>query len=597
MPGVGFASSSNDGTVRLRDNDGTTISVLGDMDNSFVMGVACIPKTNEIVSVTDDGVLKVWGQDGTVVQEIFHPSSMWGVLVMENGDVVTAGSDKTARIFSRIPARQADQEIQRIFKEEVEEARNKKAKSGSKQIDPKTLIDASVRAQYPGKKDGDVKLFNKDGKAFSFRWDGHVGAWVEIGEVTGFAGEVVDGVMYDQVLPIEIEDTVGGTGIRHLKIGFNAGDNPWVVAQKFCQNHRLEADYTGQIAQYIQQNRGPSVPTLDMAMADSSSSNIPTLDMASANGNMTMAELAAMQQQGSSGASKKVESKTPSYRYFPSKMYPTYANTKTIEKIGTKIVEINEQLRALNSNKALNENEVTVLQDFVLLLKSTSHYHVSKCSNDHLAVMKKALTWDPTKVWPVVDLFRCALLHEDTNMKVGQMALGVQPILEALKLDDGNTAPLIFISMRCFTNMLSKRTTRSMIRSHWFDVLSCTSGYLGHSNKNVRTGVANVLLGIATMFHDDGASATIDGVNECLRQLVALITSSGCQVASRATVLRQCCVAIGTLLYSQNETYRKAAFEAGLLDALADCNKYFNSNSAEGDGGEVVAELNGCVGQ
>ena len=87
----------------------------------------------------------------------------------------------------------------------------------------------------------------------------------------------------DQVLPIEIEDTVGGTGIRHLKIGFNAGDNP-AVAQKFCQNHRLEADYTGQIAQYIQQNRGPSVPTLDMAMADSSSSNIPTLDMASANG-------------------------------------------------------------------------------------------------------------------------------------------------------------------------------------------------------------------------------------------------------------------------------------------------------------------------
>ena len=44
--------------VRSRDNDGTTISVLGDMDNSFVMGVACIPKTNEIVSVTDDAVLK-----------------------------------------------------------------------------------------------------------------------------------------------------------------------------------------------------------------------------------------------------------------------------------------------------------------------------------------------------------------------------------------------------------------------------------------------------------------------------------------------------------------------------------------------------------
>jgi phospholipase A-2-activating protein len=597
VPGVGFASSSNDGTVRLRDNDGNTLTVFGDMDNVFVMGVACIPQTNELVSVTDDGILKIWGADGTCTQEIAHPSSMWGVMVMENGDIVTAGSDKTARVFSRAPGRQADPEIQKLFAEEVENIRNKKARAGQKQIDPKTLTDASVRSQYPGKKDGDVKLFNKDSKAFSYRWDGNVGAWVEIGEVTGFAGEVVDGVMYDQVLPIEIEDTVSGTGIRHLKIGFNAGDNPWVVAQKFCENHRLEADYTGQIAQYIQQNRGPSVPTLDMAMNNSSSnsnSNIPTLDMANANGNMTMAELAAMQQ---GGGSKKAESKVPSYRYFPSKLYPSFGNIKTVEKIGAKIIENNEQLSKLNSNKVLTAQEIEVLETFVVLLKSTSHYHVSKCTGDHLRVLGKALTWSPEKVWPVIDLFRCALLHEDTNTKVGQNEIGVQSIIEALKLDNGKTTPLVFLSMRCFTNMLSKRSTRNMVRSHWFDLLACTSLYLEHTNKNVRTGVATVLLGIATMLHDDGNAASIDGAVECLRQVVVLMKSSASEESSRALVLRHCMVAVGTLLYGQNETYRKAAFDAGLLDQLPECSNFFTSNNNGTEGIEMIAELNRCLGQ
>ena len=102
----------------------------------------------------------------------------------------------------------------------------------------------------------------------------------------------------------------------------------------------------------------------------------------------------------------------------------------------------------------LTAKEIEVLETFVVLLKSTSHYHVSKCTGDHLRVLGKALTWSPEKVWPVIDLFRCALLHEDTNTKVGQNGIGVQSIIEALKLDNGKTTPLVFLSMRCFTNML-----------------------------------------------------------------------------------------------------------------------------------------------
>lgn len=42
-----------------------------------------------------------------------------------------------------------------------------------------------LREQYPGSRDGEVKMFRKGEKGFVFKWSVASGTWIEIGEVIG----------------------------------------------------------------------------------------------------------------------------------------------------------------------------------------------------------------------------------------------------------------------------------------------------------------------------------------------------------------------------------------------------------------------------
>ena len=496
VPGVGFASSSSDGTVRVRDETGSTVSVLGRADNNFVMSVACNPSNGEIYSVTDDGTLNIWS-NGECIQQIFHPSSMWSVMVLPNGDVVTAGTDKTARVFTRDPSRSATNTAQKAFAKYVSEKRNKSSKSQSSQVNPSTLVSWDQCASHPGKKEGEVQMFNKNGKAFSYRWDASSRVWVELGEVVGCAGEVVDGVMYDKVLPIEIEDVQGGTGIRKLKIGFNEGDNPFVVAQQFCQKHHLVMDYTAQVAQYIQNNRGPAIPTIDMN------------SYAQKSGEMTVSQMlggAGAPAGAASGASKSV-----SMDAFPPKTYQCFTSIKSLPKIAQKILEFNAQ-----SESQLSPADELSFQNLLTVLSETSRYHSSTVTFDQVEVMRKLLHWPRTMLWPVVDFLRCAMLHEDFNSKLGGLIDGgdtvfIRSVAGALTNEvDAPTVPTIYLSLRYFCNLISKKSTRRALNSFCGEVLDCTARFLQHEHKHVRNGVASVLLGLSQIFHENGFTAPND---------------------------------------------------------------------------------------
>ena len=68
-------------------------------------------------------------------------------------------------------------------------------------------------------------MFRKSGKAWAYQWSAVSCTWVEIGEVTGTGTEnrgIVDGVAYDMVIPVEIENPRTG-GIQKLQIGYNQG--------------------------------------------------------------------------------------------------------------------------------------------------------------------------------------------------------------------------------------------------------------------------------------------------------------------------------------------------------------------------------------
>jgi hypothetical protein len=106
--------------------------------------------------------------------------------------------------------------------------------------------------------DGDVQVFEEsDGRLSAYSFSG--GEWSLIGEVTGAAGdgdgdaqsggggrrETVDGVAYDQVLDVDVDEG------RVLRLGFNWQDNPYETAAAFCAKHMLPTVYDERIGNYI----------------------------------------------------------------------------------------------------------------------------------------------------------------------------------------------------------------------------------------------------------------------------------------------------------------------------------------------------------
>ena len=243
---VGFVTSSNDGTVRLFSSEGDLIETMchppqDDGSTPFIMQVQVIsPAELALVSVGEDGSAVVWKHIAPA-QSIPHPAGLWCVGTLPGGDLYTGAHDGIVRIFSKDPAVKhgdAAQALQAAFAVEVSEAAGRRGK-GPSQEDLQKAPRWEQAASRPGTSEAQVCVFNKEGRLIAAQWSGASGAWVEMGEVVGSAGaaEEVDGVPYDVVLPVEIDLPAGGVG--SLRIGYNNGENPFVAAQRFIDQHAL----------------------------------------------------------------------------------------------------------------------------------------------------------------------------------------------------------------------------------------------------------------------------------------------------------------------------------------------------------------------
>lgn len=143
---------------------------------------------------------------------------------------------------------------------------------------------------------------------------------VQIGEVTGTGGSggVVDGTAYDMVIPVEIE--LPG-GVKKLEIGYNQGENPFMVAQQFIDKHMLDQGYLREIADYITQRASDYRPPV--------LGNNESVDI----------EMEAPQPSAASSTA------APVYKFFPVAGYNTFEATK-IGKLMSTLRQYNDKLQA-----------------------------------------------------------------------------------------------------------------------------------------------------------------------------------------------------------------------------------------------------------
>ncbi len=402
-------SCSNDGTVRVRDViTAETVTTLSfpytGQQPPMLLSVAALGG-GKIVAGAEDGHVVVWDSNSMsddAVQVIPHPNCVWRVLDMPNNnegdDFVTVCHDGMLRLFTTQADRVAPQSEREAFEEAVKQAQAKHS-SGPSKAEIDALPKWEMNLSHPGRSEGQVQVFNKDGKAIAAQWSMASMTWIEVGEVTGRnenAGSI-GGVTYDHVFPIEID--VAGGGVQKLQIGYNNGENPFVVAQKFIDDYQLDQGYLAQIADYIRNRVGePAAPTLGMAGAASGAATVSSgpapvpMDVTS-----------------------NPQSAAPTYSHLPMKgfkAFETGADMKVLAKVSAKIREFNT---CLNSN--LSQDEVTsVLDQLCETIASTNRYHATTMSDHELMIVLKMIEhWSLEHIFPSIDLARLIALHPNAT--------------------------------------------------------------------------------------------------------------------------------------------------------------------------------------
>ena len=67
--------------------------------------------TSQIFTCGDDRVVKVWKENGTFMQNLPHPNTIWDACINQlNGDLLTACADGILRVFSLKKERWMNQE-------------------------------------------------------------------------------------------------------------------------------------------------------------------------------------------------------------------------------------------------------------------------------------------------------------------------------------------------------------------------------------------------------------------------------------------------------------------------------------------------------
>mmetsp|Transcript_20505 Transcript_20505/g.45637 ORF Transcript_20505/g.45637 Transcript_20505/m.45637 type:complete len:398 (+) Transcript_20505:103-1296(+) len=262
-----IVTASNDGTVKVRDGD--TAECIATLTHpAMVRGVGgggqqqqppllldvAVLGGGKYAATAEDGTVVIWSSthgSGTTAgssaaeaaavtepQVLEQPGSVWTIIPLPNGDVATGCQDGTVRIYTLSDDRKANADDIAALADVVA-ATKTKTSGGPSAEEVAVLPKWELAALNQGRSDQQIQMFNKGGIAIAAQWSATSGTWIEVGEATGTnenAGEI-DGVSYDHVFPIEI-DAVGG-GVRSLKIGYNNGENPFVVAQKFIDDNEL----------------------------------------------------------------------------------------------------------------------------------------------------------------------------------------------------------------------------------------------------------------------------------------------------------------------------------------------------------------------
>ncbi|KAI8321205.1 PFU-domain-containing protein [Martensiomyces pterosporus] len=502
VPGVGFASASNDSSVRIWSLDGACVGELYG-HSSFVYTLAVLPD-GAIVSGGEDRSVRVW-RDNEVDQTIMLPAtSVWAVAVLENGDIACGTSDGAVRVFSSDHTRLASAETTKAFD----------AANASFAVNMKTMggLDTSKlpgpeRLNQPGAKDQQVIMVKDGPTVMAYQWDQGTQQWAKVGEVVDAVGQsqkqVYEGKEYDYVFDVDIQE-----GAPPLKLPYNVTENPYSAAQKFLERNEINMEYIDTVANFIIKNTdGVKLGADQAAHADPfTGSNRYIPGQSASNTEPAHADPFTGSSRyvpaGSSAAGPSAESS-----YVPPSDFVINKQGNVAAIVG-KLAEFNAAVaqESEGGNATLDDAQIQAIRGVDASLASAG----SVSTDAYTAILKSVLLWPSAKRFPGLDLLR--LIVASSSLPITYQADGkgfIDHVGESTGffklLDDSNTQAItkgdeinLMMGARSLANAFASNAGLDLVWASRRQILSALdNSWAKTTNKNLATALSNLYLNMA----------------------------------------------------------------------------------------------------
>ncbi|KAF3011102.1 hypothetical protein E8E13_011332 [Curvularia kusanoi] len=518
--GAQFASAGNDAVIRLWTIQGKQVAELHGHEN-FIYSLAVLPNGG-LVSAGEDRTVRVW-QNNECVQTITHPAiSVWTVAVCpENGDIVSGASDKLVRVFTRDQTRYASAAEIEQFNDDVKSSSIPQQTVGN--INKEQLPGPEFLTQRSGTKEGQVQMISEgNGNISAYQWSVGANQWLNIGTVVDSAGSggrkvSHNGKEYDYVFDVDIEE-----GKPPLKLPYNVSQNHYEVARKFIEDNELPLTYLDQVANFIIQNTQGA-----------------TLGQSSAQG----ADPWGSESRYRPGESSEVGSQQPPTpvvpKILPQKEYLPIA-TGNHDVIFKKLQEFNQAL--VNDGQkglSLNPSDIDQLATTVAALKKGVGKNVELAGVGLL--LKAATQWPAEKRLPALDLLRLTLtLEEPTAYLVSPDQNLVKELVESGVFSAESPPNNTMMAVRCVSNLLQTDKGRLLASTEFDSIHPLVAPFITSSHRNLIIALTTLYINYSVLLTSENNA---DRALSLLDDLAKILNS-----ASDSEAVYRALVATGTLL-------------------------------------------------
>ena len=573
-PDGGFISVANDSAEVFWKRNATGFSadriIDGLHDGSFAYRVASREDNGDwkVASAGEDNMVRIVYVSGSkddykCAQTLAHPGTVWDVDILSNGDILSACSDGTARLFTKKESLVADAEAMKAYEEAISARQVSSKLVGG--IDVSKLQDADEALAVPGNKEGEQKIVRRGKGAEVYLWSAGESKWSKVGDVvddpnsasSGVGPGELNGKKYDFLFDVEV-----GEGGTYKKLGYDRGENPYVAAQRFIDDNELNQDFLDQIAKHIETQVGPeAMMEVDSGGADpltGGSRYVPS-GLNGAGNFVDGSPLTEGRYRPGAGMSSSTSARSspPMKKLIPHRHgMTTFTSSDQLTKIQGKVLELNK-----SASPNLDDDEIKMFE--TLLIPHISSKGSVVLDDAECAIVEKMVKWPTSMVFPAIDIARLVVGQPSGGSYLFGKRNGaiLDDILGHMKSEEVK-APVLLMGCRFLCNMFGNSVTSSVVRSRCKEILEACEKATTSDNVRVRSTFASVLVNYAVLFHDSKASFVER--EPALKVAVQLVTS----VEKGEEILFRLTVAMGTLMADDDESAMKGV-ELGAAVAAA----------------------------